>query len=80
MLDLNDFANRLKALRQRANLLQREIAERCKVSPQAVSKWERALSCPDILILDELALALGVEIKDLFLTEDVLETQHTAES
>jgi transcriptional regulator with XRE-family HTH domain len=35
------------------------------VSPQAVSKWERGLSLPDIVFIDELALALGITIDEL---------------
>ena len=66
MLDLKKFGRRLSYLRHLADLKQQDVAEKCFVSVQAVSKWERGLSCPDLLMLDDLALALGVEIKDLF--------------
>ena len=66
MIDIKKLGQRISYLRHRANLTQNEVSERCFVSAQAVSKWERGLCCPDILILDELAAALGVEIKDLF--------------
>lgn len=66
MLDIVAFGKRLAELRRQANLTQREIAEICNVSAQAVSKWERGRCCPDLLILDEVASALGVEVKDLF--------------
>ena len=72
MLNMETFGKRLAALRHRSNLKQHEVADRCCVSVQAVSKWERGQSCPDILILDELADALGVEVKDLFSTEDAV--------
>ncbi len=72
MLNMESFGRRLAFLRHQANLKQRDLAERCCVSIQAVSKWERGQSCPDILILDELAAVLGVEVKDLFLLEDVI--------
>ena len=71
MLSMEDFGRRLAYLRRQKKLTQREIADCCCVTVQAVSKWERGQSCPDILILDEIALALGVEVKDLFLTEEV---------
>ncbi len=71
MLDMELFGRRLAYLRHQANLRQRDLAERCCLSVQAVSKWERGLSCPDILILDEIAAILGVEVKDLFSTENV---------
>ena len=63
---MKHFGNRLADLRHRAGLPQSSIAQACCVSVQAVSKWERGLSCPDILILDDLADALGVKICDLF--------------
>ena len=34
---------------------QKDLAQRLHVSVQAVSKWERALSCPDIALLEPLA-------------------------
>lgn len=66
MLNMKDFGRRLAELRQKANLKQRDVAEHCMVSVQAVSKWECGLCCPDLLLLDDLAAALGVEVKDLF--------------
>ncbi len=69
MLNMESFGRRLAYLRHQRNLTQRAIAEQCCVSIQAVSKWERGQSCPDILILDELASVLGVEVKDLFMTD-----------
>ena len=66
MLDLKKFGHRISYLRRKAKLRQQDIAKSCFVSVQAVSKWERGKSCPDLLILDNLATALGVEIKELF--------------
>ena len=66
MIDIKSFGQRLSELRHNANLKQQDVAEKCFVSIQAVSKWERGQSCPDLLTLDDLASALGVEIKDLF--------------
>ncbi len=66
MIDIKNFGQRLSELRHNANLKQQDVAEKCFVSIQAVSKWERGQSCPDLLILDDLALVLGVQIKDLF--------------
>ena len=66
MIDIKNFGQRLSELRHNANLKQQDVAEKCFVSIQAVSKWERGQSCPDLLILDDLALVLGVQFKDLF--------------
>ena len=71
MLDMKAFGCRIASLRRNARLKQKDIAECCKVSIQAVSKWETGRSCPDLLILNDLARALGVEIKDLFDEESV---------
>ena len=66
MLNMEKLGRRIAELRLHAGLKQHEIADRVGVSPQAVSKWERGLSCPDILVLDDLALALGTTISELF--------------
>ena len=47
----------LKALRKARGLSQQELAEKCNVVRQTVSKWEQGLSVPDsqmLLVLSEL--------------------------
>ncbi len=66
MLNTEEFGRRLAALRRQSGKKQRQVADELGVTPQAVSKWERGLSCPDILMLDELSSSLGVTIADLF--------------
>lgn len=70
MLDVKKFGRRLSYLRRKAHLRQQDVAESCFVSVQAVSKWERGQCCPDLLLLDNIASVLGVEIKDLFEEEN----------
>ena len=66
MLNTEEFGRRLASLRHQSGKKQRELADELGLTPQAVSKWERGLSCPDILMLDELSASLGVSIADLF--------------
>lgn len=57
--------SRIKLLRRSAGLTQEELAERVGVTRQAVAKWEKGDSAPDV----ELCLRLG----DLFgMTVDML--------
>ena len=51
--------------RRQKGITQQELAERLGVSFQAVSKWERAKSYPDIQLLPELATLLGVTVDEL---------------
>ena len=66
MIDMREFGRRLVELRRKANLRQKDLADRCSVSVQAVSKWENGKSYPDMMIIDEVAAALGVTINELF--------------
>ena len=66
MIDAKKFGKQLSYLRRKAHLKQHDIAKKCFISVQAVSKWERGQCSPNILMLDDLASVLGVEIKDLF--------------
>ena len=66
MLNTEEFGRRLASLRHQSGKKQRELADELGLTPQAVSKWERGLTCPDILILDELSSSLGVPISALF--------------
>lgn len=51
---------RLARLRREKKMTQDEVAEQLNVSPQAVSKWENDQSCPDILLLPQIAAMFGV--------------------
>ena len=53
-------------LRQARGMTQEALAEELGVSPQAVSKWERDQSAPDISLLPELAVCFGVTLDELF--------------
>ena len=59
------IGERIAALRKKANLTQDALAKHLGISPQAVSKWEHNQSCPDILLLPELAKILGVTTDEL---------------
>lgn len=52
--------------RRRAGLTQDMLSMQMGVSMQAVSKWERSVSAPDVSLLPLLAQALGVTIDALF--------------
>ena len=47
------------------NTLGSRIAQMLDISPQAVSKWENDLTCPDISLLPKLAQILGVSVDTL---------------
>lgn len=55
----------IRQLRLKKGMTQREVAQRLRVSEQAVSKWERALGCPDVSLLRELAVLLNVDVRSL---------------
>ena len=59
------FGNNLTKLRTRSGLSQSELADKCCVTRQAVSNWERGKSLPDIETLTVIAAALGVSASQL---------------
>lgn len=59
------MGKRIAALRKKKSLTQEQLAQRLGVTPQAVSKWENDLSCPDISILPDLARELEVSVDAL---------------
>ena len=60
-----DFSESLKRLRKERDLTQEMLAAFLGVSFQAVSKWERGESYPDIELLPEIAKYFGVTVDDL---------------
>ena len=55
----------IRALRERKNMTQAQLAEQIDVSPKTVSKWETCKGLPDITLLDPLAAALDVSVMEL---------------
>ena len=55
----------IRRLRKANRLSQRELAERLGVSFQAVSKWERGINLPDLLLIPHLCHVLGVSADEL---------------
>lgn len=51
--------------RKEKELTQKDLAETLHISTQAVSKWERGLSCPDIGLLEPLAESLDLTVTEL---------------
>jgi len=62
MLNSNSIGNKIATARKKVNLSQAELAQQVAISPQAVGKWERGESMPDILTLNRLAEILGVDL------------------
>ena len=52
--------------RRLSAMTQEELAERLRVSAQAVSKWEQKINSPDIMLLPEIADVFNVNIDELF--------------
>jgi len=48
--------------RKKINISQAQLAEKLFISAQAVGKWERGESLPDIITLNRVAQILGVDL------------------
>ena len=59
------FSEIFKQLRKERDLTQEALADYLGVSFQAVSKWERGESYPDIEMLPEIAVYFGVSVDEL---------------
>ncbi len=62
MLKSNRIGNKITEARKKINISQALLAERLFISPQAVGKWERGESMPDISTLNRLAEIFGVDL------------------
>jgi len=62
MLNTKMIGNRIAEARKKINISQAQLAERLFISSQAVGKWERGESMPDIITFNRLAEILGVDL------------------
>ena len=60
-----NISEKIFKLRKEKGLTQESLGNICGVSSQAVSKWEKGESLPDILILPILCEALNTTIDEL---------------
>lgn len=72
MLNSKSIGNKIAEARKKINLSQAELAQQVSISPQAVGKWERGESMPDITTLNRLAEILGVDLN--YFSESFLST------
>ena len=56
---------KIKELRNKAGLTQKDLADKYGVTYQAVSKWETGKNIPDISLLKEISKDFNVNIEDL---------------
>ena len=62
MLNTKMIGNRITEARKKKNISQAQLAQFLFISPQAVGKWERGESSPDIITFNRLSEILGVDL------------------
>lgn len=62
-MNLSELGARIRGRREKRGLKQADLAAAVRVTPQAVSKWERGENAPDISILVPLAHLLDVSVE-----------------
>lgn len=60
MNELKQFGTKVSVCRQNKNMTQEEMAGRLGITAQALSKWERGISLPDIAMAADISRLLGV--------------------
>ncbi|MBQ7292668.1 MAG: helix-turn-helix transcriptional regulator [Clostridia bacterium] len=64
------IGSNIAKFRKEKGLTQNELGERLGVTNQAISKWETETSMPDVMLLPEIAKALGVSLEMLYSDEE----------
>lgn len=62
MVNVKKIGNKIAEARKKINISQAELAQHLFISSQAVGKWERGESMPDIVTFNRLAEILGVDL------------------
>lgn len=64
-MNKNDIGARIQNKRKKLGFTQKELAEKIHVTDKTVSKWETGRHFPDIEIMEDLAMALGISLQEL---------------
>lgn len=86
-MDAKTIGSKITKARKEMKMSQAQLAQRLFISPQAIGKWERSESLPDIITISRLAEILGVDLNyfsESFQSTDEgatpkMNTEHTAE-
>ena len=78
MLDTRKIGAYISKLRKDQDMTQMELAEKLNVSHQAVSKWERGESLPDISMIPLIASHYGITIDLLMNAGETNEPSHVS--
>jgi len=62
MLNTRMIGNKIAEARKKINISQAQLGQRLFISAQAVGKWERGESMPDIITLNRMVEILGVDL------------------
>jgi uncharacterized protein YjbI with pentapeptide repeats len=77
MLNSKTIGDKIASARKKSNLSQAELAQQVSISSQAVGKWERGESMPDITTLNRVAEILGVDLNYFSESFQATETEVT---
>ncbi len=66
MLSMKEFGELIISKRKEFGYTQETLANKLRITPQAVSKWENGIGYPDISLFPELANAFNMSIDELF--------------
>nr|WP_295876547.1 pentapeptide repeat-containing protein [uncultured Chitinophaga sp.] len=61
-MDIKIIGSKIAKARKQVDMSQAQLAQLLFISPQAVGKWERGESIPDIITMNRLAQVLGVDL------------------
>jgi len=67
-MEMKIIGSKIAEARKKIGISQAELAEQLFISPQAVGKWERGESIPDLITFNRLAKVLGVDLN--YFSED----------
>ena len=76
---MESIGKKIAFYRKARGITQEELSEKLGVSPQAVSKWENDIACPDIQLLAPLAKILEVTTDELLSAEPVQQVRMLAQ-
>ena len=68
----------IKALRERLEMTQAELAEQLCISDKAVSKWETGRGFPDVSLLEPLGRALHISVPELLCGQTIVNSNRSA--
>ena len=68
-MNQDDIGKKIAFFRKKANMTQEQLGEKLNISGKTVSKWERGITLPDVIMIKKICEVLKINLDDILINK-----------